>query len=229
MHIFTILKRENVLNVRKRKLLISLTISISLFAVISLIILNNIVVEADLYSYINYVYVRYMIRFAMLFEIFLVFIFSSVFLAQSINTDKNNNSLQNILCTEVKKMDIIFGKYISGVLNTACIVFAGLPVAYISLFFGGFTVNRLIKFLMILFMLILLANAISLFVSSRVKDTMVSLMLCLMVFALFMIFLFFFTDYLIININYTLIFVLISFLLTMFLLRYTKSGAMFLL
>ena len=229
MKILTIFNRESMLNVKRRKLLLSLSIAISLFAIISLIVINNIVVEADIYSFINYDYVRLMIRFAMFFEIALVFIFASVFLANSINSDKKNLSLQNILCSNINKSDLILGKYLNGVLNTSCIAFAGMPVAYISLFFGGFTVNRLIKYLIILMVLILLSNAIALFISARIKDVIISLLVSLSCLLIICLILFFIIDYIMIKLINTMLFSLISIIITLVLLKLTERSKIFLL
>ena len=229
MNILTIFNRESMLNVKRRKLLLSLSIAITLFAIITLIVINNIVVEADIYSYVNYNYVRMMIRFAMFFEIGLVFILAFVCLANSINTDKKNLSLQNIICSGISKRDIVLGKYINGVLNTSCIAFAGMPVAYISLFFGGYTVSRIIKYMVILMILILLANAIALFISAKIRDVLVSLLVSISVLFVLYILLFITIDYIMLNRMNTLCFSFLSLLLSFVLLRFTVRSKIFLL
>ena len=229
MNILTVFNRESMLNVKRRKLLISLSIAITLFAIITLIVINNIIVEADIYSYINFQYIRLMIRFAMFFQIALVFIFASVFLSSSINTDKNNLSLQNILCTNINKRDIVLGKYINGVLNTSCIVFAGMPISYMSLLFGGYNVTRVYKFMIVLIILILLANAMALFISSKIKDIILSLFVSLSVLFIIFIVLFFSIDIVIYRFFNTFLFSIFSLIVTLLLLKFTERSKIFLL
>ena len=195
MNILTIFNRESILNIKKRKLLISLSIATSIFAIVMLIVMNNIIVEADIYSYINYSYVRNMIKFSMCIEIFVVLFFSSIFLSNSINNDKNNLSLQNILVSNITINDLIIGKYINGILNTFSIVIAMLPIVFVSLFFGGFTRGLIFRFIIFIIFLNIYSSSLSIFISSKIRDTVWSLLISLMINFLQFVLLFFFDRY----------------------------------
>lgn len=229
MKILTIFNRESVLNSKKRKLLYSLSSVITVFAIVTLIIINNIVVEADINSYINYEYVRLMIKFDMFFELWIAFMFSSIFLSGAINIDKNNLSLRSILSAGVNKKEIILGKYINGLLNTFCIVTAGLPIAYLSLFFGGYTLFKIISFLAVLIGITILYSAITLFISSRVEDRTVSLLISLMFAVVLFIILLFSLDYLILRLTYASVFAMLCVVLSIFVLKLTENSKMFMI
>ena len=165
-NLLIIYNRELFLSLKKRKMILCLTVLLISFSLIFLLILNYIIIDIKTKTEIDYNLIKIFIHIGETAIIMFSTIVPMLFFSTSINSDKKNMNIENLLNTNITKKDIVLGKYIKGVFSSITLLFSLLPIFYLSIMFGGIDINNIIKIILLAIFLILFASSVYLYISS---------------------------------------------------------------
>lgn len=172
---------ENRNLLKSRMFIMTLTIVLVFVALVVLILLNNIIVDARVNTYLNFNEITRTYRIVFILENLLSVILSPIFLSKSLNRDKNNLFIDNLLLTNITKYDIIIGKFIKAVESILIIILSTLPIAIVSLSFGGISFVKILLSIIFIFVFTLLNSSISLICSANINKPNISMVVSMLI------------------------------------------------
>lgn len=180
-NILVIFNKENNDIVKKRRYILPLSIILVVFSFYMIIPVNRIIAKARLNGSIDYDFLNTFIFFTYIIILFISIFISIYYNYRSINLDIKDMKIENLLNTNIKFSDIIFGKYINSIKYSVSIIIPIFPIFYLTFLFGGFHIVFMLKYLFVIFMSILFISSISIFVSSRYSEPIVSFIISFIV------------------------------------------------
>ena len=176
-----IYNRELFLSFKKRKVFLFLLIYLTIVSLLFILALNYIIIGIKNSTEINY----YILQFFSKIGLSIVIIFSSftpmLFFSTSINSDKQNKTIENILNTNITKKDIVLGKFFKGIISCFALFFASLPILYLTVIFGGVSFFKLFKIVVLLIFFMFFISSVHLFISSMFYEINTSIFVSIFV------------------------------------------------
>ncbi|MDO5563744.1 MAG: hypothetical protein Q4F88_00730 [Eubacteriales bacterium] len=158
MNIITIFKREVYLYERRKIIpILSMIIGI-IFAAVLLILFNETLSEAYVKRELNYIIILNVMKIMTLGIFALVLIIGPIFVAGSLNQEKQNGHLDMIMTTNISKGELVLAKILHSTYSLIFIIISILPIFSLSFIFGGFS---LVKYLYLSIILILTSFVVS--------------------------------------------------------------------
>ncbi len=190
-NILIIYKRELNNLIKKRVFLISLSLILIVTSLFEIFVLNFIISDAKVKEEVDYELIRVIIDISKYVLIFVSIFSPLVFFCQNMNSDKKNMFIDNILITDVKKEELVYGKYLKGAESAGIIFFAVVPIFYLSLFFGGISIMAVIKIIFLGISNVLFTSIVYLYISMAIEDKNLSTIFCFLFGAMLLLFLIF--------------------------------------
>ena len=166
---------------KKHILPISYGIINSLFLIEILLLLNYVNSSINLGQGIIYDRVILFYNIVIITMFIFVYILTPIFNAGSITNIINDNKMINYILSGVSPKDIIIEKTYIGLMNVMFCIITSLPIAYVSLFFGGINLIKIFKILLILTMYITLYNIMCVMISSYNSNLLISYIMCYLI------------------------------------------------
>lgn len=178
---------ENKIILKKRLFIFTLTIVLTFMILLVLILLNNIVVNARVNTYLNFNDIKYMYKIIFMIENLLIIIIAPIFLSRCINEDKKNMVIDNFLTTKITKHDIVLGKFLKLSESVLIIIISTFPIVTVSYSFGGIIVSQLMCKIVFIIFFSILFSATCLMCSSLIKKPNISLIVSYIIGIIFLI------------------------------------------
>lgn len=177
-NILIIYKRELNNLMKKRVFLISLSLILIVTSLFEIFVLNFVISDAKVKEEVDYELIRVIINISKYVLIFISIFSPIVFFCQNMNSDKKNMFIDNILITDVKKEELVYGKYLKGAESAGIIFFAIVPIFYLSLFFGGISIKAVVRIIFLGISNVLFTSIVYLYISMAAEDKNLSTIFC---------------------------------------------------
>ena len=173
-NIFVIYNKENNDIVKLKRYILPLSIILIFFSFYMIIPINRIIFNAKINGNIDYNFLNIFIFVTYNILLFISTLISIYYNYRSINVDIKDMKIENLLNTNIKFSDIVFGKYLNSVKYSLSIILPIFPIFYLTFLFGGFHLFFMIKFIFIIIVSVLFFSALSIFIPSRYTEPVVS-------------------------------------------------------
>ncbi len=105
--------------------------------------------------------------------------------ASSIAGERERQTLDVLLTTPVKPVQIVWGKILASMVSVLMYLLCSMPIMSLAFIFGGMSWISIIKFIILVLIASLLAGSIGVFTSSVTKKTIASIILSLIILGVF--------------------------------------------
>ncbi len=112
-----------------------------------------------------------------LFQMGLLLFILPVFTATSISGERERQTLDLLLCTDISPWTIIFGKMSAALSFVFLLIVAALPFTGIMLLFGGVTILDLVKIILFYMATAVMVSSIGMFCTVRFKKNITSIVM----------------------------------------------------
>lgn len=112
-----------------------------------------------------------------MFQLGLLLFILPIFTATSISGERERQTLDLLLCTDISPWKIIFGKMSAALSFVFLLVFAALPFTGVILLFGGVTILDLIKIMLFYMATAVMVSSIGMFCTTHFKKNISSIVM----------------------------------------------------
>ena len=199
----------------------------SIFLIEVLLLLNYVNSSVNLGQGIIYERVILFYNIVIMSLFIFIYILTPIFSSGSITSIVNNNKIINLAAFGITSDDIIIEKAILGFINVLFCFIVSLPIGYVSLFFGGINVIKILKILVIIIFYIVLYNMICIMISSYNNNILISYILSYLVGLVLLVIMLLMLNLFISNIVAFIIYILFSIFLSIILYLIAIKGSNF--
>ena len=173
LQINPVYKKELKVSTRTIKLALTILAYNGLLAIIGLIAFYAIFQNAR-YGGIDYndILTLYMVLAGM--EFGMILFVTPAYTSSAISGERERQTLEILLTTSMKPIQIIWGKLLSSISTVLLLVFSSLPVLSLVFTIGGVSVGDLAKYVLMIIVTAVFAGSIGLFFSASFKRTTIS-------------------------------------------------------
>ena len=216
-NVLKIFNRLTLYYTRKRMLLFIIAIQTIVLSLIVLLFSNVIISDASSAGTFNYNYIRYFYTSCILILFIIAYLVTPIFSSKTLNDMYKYNVLDNLVSSKVSMLAIANAAFLRAFMYVVIVIAAATPIISISFYYGGIGIYTILKIFIYLLAFILLFTSLSMYVSSKVIDGNVSMILSYVFgFILLVFHVFFMRTVIASNFSlmvYSLIVVFVSFLL----------------
>ncbi len=169
-----IFDRLTIKHVKQRTLVTCLAVQNITLALIVLIITNIILSNNIRTGQLNYMHIRLFYTFCLLILFLIPYILVPIFSSRTINSMYNNNVVDNLLSSGVMASDIVYASYLRGLSFSIIMIASAIPITSISFYFGGMSINMILKIYLVIILFAVFFSAICTYISARVFDVNVA-------------------------------------------------------
>lgn len=173
MRINPVLNKELKLRMRKWKTAITLLVYLSILTLVTVFIIGN-VFQSPYESYLDRENSMMIYIVLAMLQFFLISFISPALTSGSISGERERQTLDLLLCTEMRPISIILGKLFASLSEVILLVVASLPILSIVFVFGGISTVELIQIFIFYIVLAVTLGSIGLFFSTHIKKTTAS-------------------------------------------------------
>lgn len=178
---FKILERLKESYIKRRVLIVSFVIQNLILSLIVLMYANMIISNARLNGEIDYVQVRIFYNMVIFLLFVIVSIYSPFLLSNSLNTLCENNIIEHLLAVRINIKEIVFAVFLRGVSTLLILLISAFPIVSISFYFGGFSLAKIIRLLVIILSYSVFISSVCIFISTIIYDKNVSIIIAYIV------------------------------------------------
>jgi ABC-type transport system involved in multi-copper enzyme maturation permease subunit len=117
-------------------------------------------------------------------QLFLIIFITPAFTATAVNSEKERQTFDLLLCSRISAFSLIAGKLVAGLVNALLLIAASIPLFSLVFFFGGVSPFQIISALLVFVSTTLITGTFSLFCSTVIArpsvSTSVSYMVCIL-------------------------------------------------
>lgn len=150
-------------------------------AILGLVVAFAFFAESNSYSYGSYGFdptiVTGIYAAISMFQLGLLLFIIPIFTATSISGERERQTLDLLLCTNISPWAIIFGKMSAALSFVFLLVFAALPFTGVILLFGGVTIIDLIKIMLFYMATAVMVSSIGMFCTTHFKKNISSIVM----------------------------------------------------
>lgn len=187
MKINPILKKELTIGSRSIKMPLAIFFYDALLALCSFVVLLVVRAQAFDGGNLNLNSLAYVFPILMCTQAVILYIMIPIITASSVSGERERQTLDIMLTTPVKPVQIIVGKLATAIAQVFLFVFSSLPMISLAFLFGGISWINIIYMLGIFLVISVFAGAIGIFCSSVFKKTLPAIIVS-MVIELFFVF-----------------------------------------
>ena len=93
-------------------------------------------------------------------QLALMLFFSAMFAASSVAQEKDRQTLVLLLLTQLNNSELVLGKLLASLLNILVMLIAGLPLFFITMWFGGVTTQQILSVFVVTFVAIFVSGSL---------------------------------------------------------------------
>ncbi|MBQ4522778.1 MAG: ABC transporter permease subunit [Lachnospiraceae bacterium] len=187
MKINPILKKELTIGSRSIKMPVAIFFYDALLALCSFVILLIVRAQAFDGGNLNLKSLAYVFPILMCTQAVILYIMIPIITASSVSGERERQTLDIMLTTPVKPVQIITGKLATAIIQVFLFVFSSLPMISLAFLFGGINWVNIIYMLGIFLVISIFAGSIGIYCSSVFKKTLPAIIVS-MVIELFFVF-----------------------------------------
>ena len=170
-----ILERLNESYLKQRLLIIILVLQNVILTLIVLIYANMIILNGRLNGELDYIQVRFFYNLSVVLLSFIICAYTPYFLANTLNKLYENNIIEHLLSVRVKMREIVFAVFLRGIITLLILLISALPIISISFYFGGFSIQRIIRLFIMLMVFAVFISSVCIFISTIILDKNISI------------------------------------------------------
>lgn len=175
--IFKIFDRMTIEHVKRRTLFTFLIVQNITFALIVLIFANVIISNANVSGELDYSQIKNFYTTVIILLYLGSYIVTPLIMSKSLYSYYKNHIMEHLMAVKIDIDDIVFAMFMRGLSLVLILFFSALPIASVAFYFGGFGIIKLIKLLVCLLVYILLLSIVCTYVSTRIVDGNLALVL----------------------------------------------------
>lgn len=142
-----------------------------ILALVSLLQLQLMVRDSSYYGEMSYSSLLHMYMLVAVFEVVIVLFVVPALTAGSISGERERQTLDLLLCTRLRPVDIVVGKLLSCIGTVFVMMITSLPILALVYIYGGLSVSDLAQLFLCLSVTTLMIGSISIYFSARMKRT----------------------------------------------------------
>lgn len=150
-------------------------------AILGLVVAFAFFAESNSYRYGSYGFdptiVTTIYSVISFFQLGLLLFILPIFTATSISGERERQTLDLLLCTDISPWKIIFGKMSAALSFVFLLVFAALPFTGVILLFGGVTIFDLVKIMLFYMATAVMVSSIGMFCTTHFKKNISSIVM----------------------------------------------------
>ncbi len=148
-----------------------------ILGLVSLLQLQLMVRDSSYYGEMSYSSLLHMYMLVAVFEAVIVLFVVPALTAGSISGERERQTLDLLLCTRLRPVDIVVGKLLSCISTVFVMMITSLPVLALVYIYGGIGISDLAQLFLCLSVTTLLIGSISIFFSAGMRRTTVATVL----------------------------------------------------
>lgn len=148
-----------------------------ILGLVSLLQLQLMVRDSSYYGEMSYASLLHMYMLVAVFEAVIVLFVVPALTAGSISGERERQTLDLLLCTRLRPVDIVVGKLLSCVSTVFVMLITSLPILALVYIYGGIHIADLAQLFLCLSVITLLIGSISIFFSACMRRTTVATVL----------------------------------------------------
>ena len=152
-----------------------------ILALVSLLQLQLMVRDSSYYGEMSYSSLLHMYMLVAVFEAVIVLFVVPALTAGSISGERERQTLDLLLCTRLRPVDIVVGKLLSCIGTVFVMMITSLPILALVYIYGGLSVADLAQLFLCLSVTTLMIGSISIYFSARMKRTTMATVLSYLV------------------------------------------------
>lgn len=164
-------KKELKLNVRTMRMALTILFYNAILAFIGLVCFYLVFSSGRYYGSIDYSNILVIYLIISIIEIGLVMFVVPAFTASAIAGERERQTLEILLTTRLKPMQIIMGKLLSSISNVLLLVFSSMPILSIVFTVGGVNFRDLLQLVFMTLILAIYIGSMGIFFSTLFKKT----------------------------------------------------------
>ena len=176
-NVLPIYEKESMTSSRTVRLTVIVMSFNFILALVSLLQLQLMVRDSSYYGEMSYSSLLHMYMLVTVFEAVIVLFVVPALTAGSISGERERQTLDLLLCTRLRPVDIVVGKLLSCISTVFVMMITSLPVLALVYIYGGIHIADLAQLFLCLSVTTLLIGSISVFFSACMKRTTIATVL----------------------------------------------------
>ncbi len=226
-NIMKILERLNNSYIKRRLLVLSLTIQNLILSLVMLMYANVIISNGKINGELDYTQVTFFYNMAIVLLFVIICLFAPYLLSNSLNVLYENNTIEHLLSVKINFGEIVFAVYLRGIIALSILVVSAFPIVSISFYFGGFSLLKIIRLFFIVIIFAIFISSVCIFISSKILDKNVSLIIAYIISLIFTVINVLFLNRALYSFSYTIIYSIFLIILSLILLSIARNSIIF--
>lgn len=222
-----ILERLNDSYIKRRLLILSLAIQNIILGLVMLMYANVIISNGKINGELDYAQVSFFYNMAIVLLFVIICSFAPYLLSNSLNILYENNIIEHLLAVRISFGEIVFAVYLRGILTLLTLVISAFPVVSISFYFGGFSLQKIIRLFLLIIIFAIFISSVCIFISSKILDKNVSIIIAYIISFIFTIVNIFYLNIALYSFSYTIVYSIFLIILSLILLSNTRNSTIF--
>lgn len=226
-NIMKILERLNNSYIKRRLLVLSLTIQNLILSLVMLMYANVIISNGKINGELDYTQVTFFYNMAIVLLFVIICLFAPYLLSNSLNVLYENNTIEHLLSVKINFGEIVFAVYLRGIIALSILVVSAFPIISISFYFGGFSLLKIIRLFFVVIIFAIFISSVCIFISSRILDKNVSIIIAYIISLIFTVINVLFLNRALYSFSYTIIYSIFLIILSLILLSIARNSIIF--
>lgn len=226
-NIIKILERLNDSYIKRRLLVLSLTIQNIILSLIMLMYANMIITNGKVNGELDYTQVRFFYNMAIVLLFIIICTFAPYLLSNSLNILYENNIIEHLLSVRISFGEIVYAVYLRGIMTLLILVVSAFPIISISFYFGGFSLPKIIRLFILIIIFAIFISSICIFISTKVLDKNIAIIIAYAISFIFTVLNLLFLNITLYSVSYTFVYTLFLIIVSLMLLSIARNSTIF--
>lgn len=222
-----ILERLNESYIKRRLLVLSLAIQNIILSLIMLMYANMIISNGKINGELDYTQVSFFYNMAIVLLFIVICIFAPYLLSNSLNILYENNVIEHLLSVKINFSEIVFAVYLRGIRTLLILVVSAFPIISISFYFGGFSLQRIVRLFLLIIIFAIFISSICIFISTKILDKNIAIIIAYVISFIFTVINILYLNRALYSVSYTFIYSLLLMIISLILLSVARNSKIF--
>lgn len=222
-----ILERLNESYIKRRLLVLSLAIQNIILSLIMLMYANVIISNGKINGELDYTQVSFFYNMAIVLLFIVICIFAPYLLSNSLNILYENNVIEHLLSVKINFSEIVFAVYLRGIRTLLILVVSAFPIISISFYFGGFSLQRIVRLFLLIIIFAIFISSICIFISTKILDKNIAIIIAYVISFIFTVINILYLNRALYSVSYTFIYSLLLMIISLILLSVARNSKIF--
>ncbi len=222
-----ILERLNESYIKRRLLVLSLAIQNIILSLIMLMYANVIISNGKINGELDYTQVSFFYNMAIVLLFIVICIFAPYLLSNSLNILYENNVIEHLLSVKINFSEIVFAVYLRGIRTLLILVVSAFPIISISFYFGGFSLQRIVRLFLLIIIFAIFISSICIFISTKILDKNIAIIIAYVISFIFTVINILYLNKALYSVSYTFIYSLLLMIISLILLSVARNSKIF--